>query len=157
MAYQRTIGISAPTDQKGELGALPLHFALRFGWQEVVDAVAKAYSRLPAEDRARVAIVAPSFGEAGAVDLFGPALGLPGAISTHNNYWLWGTRGFTGEVALVIDDSETRVREIFEEVERVADVSCEYCMPSVSRMSVFLCRRSQLPVSELWLRHKNFQ
>ena len=33
------------------------------------------------------------YGAAGAVDLYGPAEGLPHAISGHNNYWWWGPGG----------------------------------------------------------------
>jgi hypothetical protein len=41
-------------------------------------------------------IFAGDYGAAGAVDLYGPAYGLPPAISGHNNYWWWGPAGANG-------------------------------------------------------------
>jgi hypothetical protein len=52
--------------------------------------------------RARTAIFAENYGEAGAIDLSGPRYGLPPAISGHQNYFLWGPRGYTGESLIVI-------------------------------------------------------
>ena len=30
------------------------------------------------------------YGEAGAIDVFGPSMGLPQAVSGHNTMWWWG-------------------------------------------------------------------
>ena len=46
-----------------------------------------------------------NYGEAGAIDFFGPALGLPAAISPHQNYWLWGPREYTGDVIIALQYS----------------------------------------------------
>jgi hypothetical protein len=35
-------------------------------------------------------ILTGNYGEAGAIDRFGPALGLPSAYSGHNAFWDWG-------------------------------------------------------------------
>ncbi|MBS0488294.1 MAG: glycosyltransferase family 39 protein [Proteobacteria bacterium] len=65
-------------------------FAEQIGWQEFVQRVAQIYHSLPADERARTAILANNYGEAGAIDLYGPALGLPPAISRTNSYWYRG-------------------------------------------------------------------
>ena len=44
-------------------------------------AVAKVYFSLPPAERATTAIFANSYGQAGAIDFFGPKYGLPKAIS----------------------------------------------------------------------------
>lgn len=56
------------------------------GWPQFTRQVAAAYRELPAG----AAIVTGNYGEAGAVDRYGPDLGLPHAHSGHNGYWLWG-------------------------------------------------------------------
>ena len=56
----------------------------------VVQEVATIYHALPPEQRAGTAILTANYGEAGAVDLYGGALGLPPAISGINSYWLRG-------------------------------------------------------------------
>jgi len=47
------------------------------GWPEFVDQVAAVYATVPATGRNSVTILTDNYGEAGAVDRYGPALGLP--------------------------------------------------------------------------------
>jgi 4-amino-4-deoxy-L-arabinose transferase-like glycosyltransferase len=56
------------------------------GWPRFAAQVAAAYDGLPAG----TAIVTGSYGEAGALDRYGPPLGLPRAYSGHNAYAEWG-------------------------------------------------------------------
>src|ERR1700694_3200183 len=65
---------------------LPQLFADMFGWPEQAGAVAAVYHRLPEAERAQAVLVAYNYGEASAIDYFGKALGLPRAISGHNQY-----------------------------------------------------------------------
>lgn len=60
------------------------------GWSSYVAEVATVYRRLPAAEQNSTAIVALNYGEAGAVDRFGGAMGLPRAYGVHNGYWYWG-------------------------------------------------------------------
>jgi hypothetical protein len=154
--YERAIGLSAPEDQRDRLGTLPMHFAKRFGWRELTSAVAEAYRMLTPEDRLRAGVLAYRDDEAGAIDVLGRAEGLPYAIAPHNNYWLWGPGDHTGEVMLVVSDSESALREIFEQVERATPIECRYCMPSLRRKSVFICRDIRRPLREIWPELKEF-
>ena len=70
-------------------------------------------NHLRPEDKKRAAIFCQNYGEAGAIDFFGPKFGLPPAISGHQNYFLWGPRDWTGEVALVLDTRDDNEREQF--------------------------------------------
>lgn len=65
-------------------------FAEQIGWSELAQRVAEIYRALPPEERAQTAILANNYGEAGALNLYGPALGLPRVISRTNTYWLRG-------------------------------------------------------------------
>jgi 4-amino-4-deoxy-L-arabinose transferase-like glycosyltransferase len=58
------------------------------GWPEFARTVAGVYRGLP--DRGRAVIVTRNYGQAGAIDRYGPDLGLPGANSGHNAYGDWG-------------------------------------------------------------------
>jgi 4-amino-4-deoxy-L-arabinose transferase-like glycosyltransferase len=75
-------------EANGELGE-------QMGWPELVDLVAAVVAALPAEERAEVRIVTRSYGEAAAIDLYGPARGLPRgtALSAHNSYADWWPDG----------------------------------------------------------------
>jgi hypothetical protein len=65
------------------------------GWREMVDVVAAVVDVLPADQRADVRVITASYGEAAAIDLYGPARGLPRgtALSGHNSYADWWPDG----------------------------------------------------------------
>jgi len=67
--------------------------------------VAAVYHALPPQDRARAVFYGENYGEAAAIDVFGRRLGLPPAISGHNQYFLWGPRGHDGSVMIIIGAS----------------------------------------------------
>jgi hypothetical protein len=59
-------------------------------WPTYAHEIATAWHGLPASVRAHAAILTSNYGEAGAVDRYGPALGLPAAYSGHMGFWYWG-------------------------------------------------------------------
>jgi hypothetical protein len=63
----------------------------QLGWPELVDQVAVVYLALPTEERTNARILTASYGEAAAIDLFGPVRGIPRGttISGHNSYFHW--------------------------------------------------------------------
>lgn len=154
--YAARLGQKPGTEEKKEIGALPQWFADMNGWPEMVDTIAKAWESLPPEDRAKAPIIAPDYGVAGAIDLLGKKRGLPGAISTHNNYWIWGPGSYDGSVAVVISSNEERLKAGFESVERAGTIECGYCMPYENHKPVWIVRKARLPVAEIWAKFKNF-
>jgi hypothetical protein len=156
VAYARTLGMHMPRLEHRRASALPQLFADRFGWPEMARTVARAYHALPPEDQARCAIFGQDYGQAGAIDHFGPALGLPKALSGHLTYWYWGPRGYTGEVMLVMGDRRTHLEELFESVEAVGEVGQEYAMAS-QHWTLFLCRHPRgWTLPEIWPKLKNW-
>jgi hypothetical protein len=156
VSYEKAMGISPPVEEQGDTGPLPLHLALRFGWEELIVAVEAAHATLSEEERTRAAVFGSWFGDTGAVNFFGRDTGLPPAISGHNNYWLWGPREFSGDVMIVIARSDSRLVELFERVDLVAGVGCQYCMPDMSRLSVYVCRGLRQALPEVWPRLKRY-
>jgi hypothetical protein len=102
------------------LQALNPELGEQVGWPREVLLVARVYRSLPPAQRAHAALLAGNYGEAGAIDHFGPALGLPQAYSGHNNFWLWGPppAGDTVVVAIGVDPSV--LRATFTSVRQVA-------------------------------------
>ncbi len=60
------------------------------GWDEMVRTVAGIRDSLPAEQRSSVGVLVGNYGEQGAVEILGPAYGLPMPISMTNSAWLRG-------------------------------------------------------------------
>ncbi|MDQ6765952.1 MAG: glycosyltransferase family 39 protein, partial [Verrucomicrobiota bacterium] len=102
LAYMRAIHFEPPRTETSHTAALPQLFADQFGWEEMVASIARAYANLSPQDQERVGIFCQNYGQAGAVDFFGPKYNLPPAISGHQNYYFWSPRGYTGEILLVL-------------------------------------------------------
>ena len=111
---------------------------------------------LPAEDRARLGILATNYGEAGAIDLYGPRYGLPPAISPHNNYWLWGPRGCTGEVLIIVGGDRDDPHADFRSVVLADTTSCAHCMPYENGAPIFLCRGLNQPLARRWMEIRGY-
>jgi len=154
--YSRALRFGPPPIETHRLGPLPQIYADMFGWQEMAAAVAGAYDKLSAEDQRRCAIFGQNYGQAGAIDFFGTRMGLPKAISGHQNYFLWGPRGYTGECMIVMDDRPERLAELFDHFEKVASVYHPYSMP-YQHFDVYLCRGLHWPLDKVWpqLKHWN--
>lgn len=129
---------------------LPQLFGDMFGWQDQVAAIAQVYKQLPPDDRAKAAILAYNYGEAGAVDYFGPHYGLPHAISGHNQYALWGPGGYSGEVVVAIGFPEARLQQAFGEVTAAAKVDPPHALPEESNLTIYVCRRPMQGFAASW-------
>ncbi|MGB7190893.1 MAG: glycosyltransferase family 39 protein [Acidobacteriaceae bacterium] len=90
LAYARAIGFAPKKIETRQQSLLPQAIADQFGWPEMVAQTAAIYNSLPPAQRAQTGLLTGNYGEAGAIDLFGPKYGLPHAISGHQNYWYWG-------------------------------------------------------------------
>jgi Dolichyl-phosphate-mannose-protein mannosyltransferase len=151
IGYMRAIGLQLPRTETSHTASLPQIFADQFGWQEMVASVGHVYNHLRPEDKKRAAIFCQNYGEAGAIDFFGSRFGLPQAISGHQNYFFWGPRDWTGEVALVLDTGDDDERQQFASVEDLGQiVSSPWAMPFERRTHVYLCHDLKANVRELW-------
>jgi hypothetical protein len=90
LAYQNAIGFKPAKVEVHHESLLMQPIADQFGWPELVRDVAAIYNSLPPAERATTGIWAGNYGEAGAINLFGPQYGLPHAWSRHQNHWYWG-------------------------------------------------------------------
>ena len=147
--YANALHFNQPAIETFKLGPLPQLFADRFGWEEMTAVVAGVYNNLPPEIRPKTAIFAQNYGEAGAIDMFGPKYGLPAAISGHQSYFLWGPRGYTGESMIVMHANQKDLESKFAEVRKVASVYHPYSMP-FEHFDVFYCRGLKRPLNEIW-------
>ncbi len=155
IAYQKKLGIEPPKAENQRTGPLPQYFADEFGWREMAEATAQAYNSLSADERARTAIFANNYGEAGAIDFFGPRLGLPKSICNHQSYWLWGPRDYDGGIVIVLGSDGTGDREHFRSVEAVGRVEHPYSRRD-EHFDIFLCRGLTGDLRQLWPRIKNY-
>jgi hypothetical protein len=152
--YAERLGLSQPKLENHEMGPLPQLYADMHGWEAMAQEAARTYQALPPDDRAKASIFGNNYGEAGAIDFYGPALGLPKAIGGHQNYFLWGRRGVTGEVVIVLGEGSRQALESkCRSVEVAAVLNDRYAMPYENR-PIYVCRG--IDFAGLWPRLKNW-
>jgi len=158
LRYQAALPFNIQPDEKSMLmEPMPHYYSDSFGWEEMVQGVAKAYASVSEEERADTAIFANNFAEAGAVDIIGPKYSLPKAISGHQSYWLWGPRNYSGRTVIVLGSSPESEERDFNEVTVVAELHNPYAPPWENR-KVLLCRgpKNFHSVQEVWPKVKHW-
>ena len=156
LRYQAAMGQRPSTEERKRIGPLPQHYADMFGWPELAAEVAKAAARLTPEERAHAVVFGQNYGEAGAIDVLGPKLGLPPAVSGHNNYYLWGPGGWDGKAMIIIGGDDADNARFFDSVERVGVWDHPYAMPYERGLEISIGRGFKGSPAEVWPKLKHF-
>jgi 4-amino-4-deoxy-L-arabinose transferase-like glycosyltransferase len=158
ISYSRALGIapSATAAEHQKLGLLPQNFADQHGWPEMAAQVAAVYNALSPADRAKAVFLGVDYGEAAAIDVFGRPLGLPPAISGHNNYYLWGPQGHDGSVLIVLGPYWGGLLPAYAQVEVVGEIDNPYAMPYETG-PIYVLRDPKVPFSFLWPTLKHYE
>ena len=128
------------------------------GWPEMTAEVARIWASLPAKERARTAIYCANYGEAGAIDLYGPALGLPNAISGVNSYWARGYGKTAPETLIVLGSHRDRLEKRFSSVTLAGRIPNPHGLKNEEseHAEIFICRRVLQPWPRLWPQTRSF-
>ena len=98
-------------------------FREEIGWPDLAAEVARIRDTLPPEDRSKLGIIGTNYGEAGAIDLYGPAYGLPKAISGVNSFWARGYGNPPPQVLIVLGLSKNYMNEEFGSCELAGHIT----------------------------------
>jgi hypothetical protein len=134
-------------------------FTEEIGWQELTETVAGIYAKLPAEEKPQAGILTGNYGEAGAINLYGPAYGLPEAISGINTYWLRGYGDPPPQTLIVIGFQRSVAEEIFQTCDLGGHVTNRYGVKNEETRDwpdIFVCRGLRQPWDELWKHFRHF-
>jgi hypothetical protein len=148
LAYQNAIGFKPAKAEVHHESLLPQPIADQFGWPEMAREVAAIYNSLPPEDRAQTGIWAGNYGEAGAINEFGPQYGLPRAYSRHQNHWYWGPPLHVYKNLIVIQWGLDDVRDNctsfqpFEHYQRFG--------MGEENQPIYLCRGVEFDIQKIW-------
>lgn len=140
-------GVTTNTDR---VLRLPQDYADMLGWRERVLAVAHVYDSLPPAERAVAVIGATNYGEAGAIDYYGPSLGLPGAICGCGTYWFFGPGSKPGDVLVTIGVSEADLRQFYGDVTPAGVLADTLAVPEEQRVPLFVSTRPVMTLQHLW-------
>ena len=158
LAYAKTLPFKLPVMEHSHArAALPQWYSDQFGWKEIADEAAVAWNRLAPGERPDCGIFAQDYGQAGAIDFFGPRQGLPASLSGHQTWYLWGPRNYSGNCLIVLGDRRERLEQLFEHVDYVG-LSADNPWALETQISVYICRGSKFGgLRALWPQIKRWR
>jgi len=150
IAYQHIFDVRGIKMEKHPDGIVPEQFADELGWNTLVDTMSAAYHKLPPQQRAQAVLLTYNYGQASALEFFGPKFGLPRALSGHNNYFLYGTQGASGNVVLAVGLDARLLRTEWKSVVQVATYHDDYVLPDENDLPIYLCTQPLGDFSAWW-------
>jgi 4-amino-4-deoxy-L-arabinose transferase-like glycosyltransferase len=156
LRYQHFVDVRGVKMERHPEGRVPQQFADELGWEKLASTVGGAYAELTPAQQSEAAIFTHDYGQASALDLYGRRYGLPSAISGHNEYYLWGTRGASGRVLLAVDIDQGLLRTEFRSIKRVAFYHDAYLLPDFNDFPIYLCTDPIRPLAAWWPATKRY-
>jgi 4-amino-4-deoxy-L-arabinose transferase-like glycosyltransferase len=135
------------------------NFVEQIGWPELVETVAEIYATLPVTEQTQTGILTGNYGEAGAINLYGPAYDLPEAISGVNSYWLRRYGASPPQTLIVVGYSRDDAARFFERCNLAGQITNRYGVENEETKlhpDIFICRGPRQSWPALWQSLKHF-
>lgn len=155
LAYQAFLGVKPERAEVSHSGPLEQMLGDQFGWPELAAEVARIYHALPPEERVRTIIFAGNYGEAGAINQFGPALGLPPAVCAHQAHSFWGPPAVDPVNVLCVGCSRESLEGRFDSVAQVGLHQHPWGMAEENR-PLYYAKGMRVSLRDLWPRIKHW-
>ena len=156
LAYTEKLHFRPKDSENHAATLLPQFYADRFGWEDLAKQVSGIYNALPPQERAKTGIFASNYGQGGAIDVLGAEYGLPSAIGGHQNYWMWGPRGYTGEEMIIINGSTLEeMNASYDSCAVVGERNYPYTMPW-EHGPIYLCHGRKKTYQADWNELKHY-
>ena len=129
------------------------------GWPELVETIAHIRDSLPASERTRTGILAGNYGEAGAINLYGPRYGLPSAISGINSFWQRGYGDPPPDIVIALGFSRQFLERNFATCELAGHASNRYGVENEETSDypgIFVCRGLRQSWPEFWKTFRHY-
>jgi hypothetical protein len=134
-------------------------FREEFGWPDLARNVARAYGSLAPEERARAGILTGNYGEGGALALYGPALGLPPAMTLTNSFWYRSFDPREPQTVVVVGFEPDEARKLFKTcvvAGRNGNAFNVENEESRDHPDILVCRDLKMPWQLYWATHRRF-
>jgi len=130
----------------------------QLGWIELTETVADVVEDLAASGNGHAVLLTGSYGEAGALDLYGPSHGLPEVYSGHNSYWHWRRPSQDGATVVAVRMRQEFLEDRFDRCDRAATLDNRLGIDNEAQgQPVWVCRGLKGTWEQLWpeFRHYN--
>jgi Dolichyl-phosphate-mannose-protein mannosyltransferase len=156
VAYTAWLGFKQPKTETHHQSEWPQAFADQIGWEQLTAEVARIFRALPPGEQAHAGIRASNYGEAGAIDFFGPRYGLPQAICAHQNHFFWGPPPQTPQTIIYLQSDLEMLKQNCASVEQAGVHYNRYGMGEENE-PIYVCRGPRFDYRQTWpsLKHWN--
>ncbi len=123
------------------------------GWPDLATQVESIYETIPDNEKPRTVILAGNYGEAGALDLYGQAMGLPPVISGADSFWYRGYGNFEPATVIVVGFERAYASQFFGSCTYAGNVTNRYDIKNeetTRHTGLYVCRRPRRPWAEMW-------
>jgi 4-amino-4-deoxy-L-arabinose transferase-like glycosyltransferase len=121
------------------------------GWPELAQQTAQAYDSIPANQRDRAMIVAHYYSQASAIDFYGPALGLPDAVSPHLTFWYWAPARMDPMTVVMVDFTLDQADQLFNDCRQVGTVTNSLGIHNNTYGApILVCSNPRKPLWQAW-------
>jgi 4-amino-4-deoxy-L-arabinose transferase-like glycosyltransferase len=126
-------------------------FANMLGGPELARKTAAAYDSIPSDQRATAMIVAHYYGEAGPINLDGPSLGLPQAVSPHLSFWYWAPPRMDPQTVVMVGFTQDEASRIFADCRQATAITNDYGVQNdFSGDPILVCTQPREPLWKAW-------
>lgn len=123
------------------------------GWPDLAASVARVQRRLPADRRHRALLITDRYDQAGALDRFGPGLGLPRPYSGHRGYWYLRRPADDTATVVFVGADRRYLRQFFTSVRRRGTVTNAHKVHNLNwGTPVWVCEGLRRPWRTTWPR-----
>lgn len=150
--YSTRLGLQeeTATTNRGAQERIPQDFGDMLNWEAQVREVARVYHTLPEPDRSRAVIFASNYGEAGAIDFYGPRYDLPGAIAITGTYWFFGPGDLPGDIVIFHGFRREEIENFCGEIEDAGSVTHPFAVTEERDLTVRVCRNNRQTLQSIW-------
>jgi Dolichyl-phosphate-mannose-protein mannosyltransferase len=134
-------------------------FREEIGWPDLARSVANVYRSLSSDEREYTGILTGNYGEAGALNLYGPALGLPHAMSLTNSFWYRGYDPRLPQTVILAGFGLDEGRKLFGSCVVAAKNTNPFGVEneeSLDHPDILLCRNLRMSWRDYWARARRF-
>jgi hypothetical protein len=134
-------------------------FREEVGWTDLAQTVARVYESLPTEERAHAGILTGNYGEGGALNLYGPSLGLPRAMAGTNSFWYRGYTEPPPETVIVAGFDLDEAEKLFTSCRVAAKNTNRYDVvneESRDHPDILVCQHLREGWPEFWRKFRRF-
>jgi 4-amino-4-deoxy-L-arabinose transferase-like glycosyltransferase len=135
---------------RGAMAELPQDYADMLGWEEQVRAVALVYARLPPERQREAVLLGANYGEAGALEFYGPRYGLPPVVSPAGSFWHFGPGHRPGRVLVTIGVPADTLRRFYDSVAVAGRVDEPWVVSEERGLSIVVGSGARHTLQEVW-------